>query len=110
MTPEADMDHRHPSHHEELVRLRKIEGQVRGVQKMIEERRYCIDILTQLESIAGGVMKVEENILGRHLRSCVRESLSGKNREDQDRKIGEMSGASRARIKSMVRSRKRAVA
>jgi DNA-binding FrmR family transcriptional regulator len=80
----------HPSHQEELVRLRRIEGQVRGVQKMIEDRRYCIDILTQLGSIAGALRKVEENILSRHLRSCVRASLAGRDPNDQNRKIGEI--------------------
>jgi DNA-binding FrmR family transcriptional regulator len=80
----------HPSHEEELVGLRRIEGQVRGVQKMIEERRYCVDILTQLGSIAGAMRKVEENILARHLRSCVRASLAGTDRDDQNRKIDEI--------------------
>ena len=80
----------HPSHQDEIVRLRRIEGQVRGVQKMIEDRRYCIDILTQIGSIAGALRKVEENILSRHLRSCVRESLGGTDRADQSRKIDEI--------------------
>jgi DNA-binding FrmR family transcriptional regulator len=84
------MKHQHPSHDDELIRLRRIEGQVRGVQKMIEERRYCIDILTQLSSIAGALTKVEENILVRHLRSCVRDSLTGPNPADLERKIGEI--------------------
>jgi len=84
------MEDTHPSHADELVRLRRIEGQVRGVQKMIEEGRYCIDILTQLGSIAGALGKVEENILARHLRSCVRDSLAGPNRADHERKIEEI--------------------
>jgi len=84
------MDSTHPSHRDELLRLRRVEGQVRGVQKMIEEGRYCIDILTQLASIAGALMKVEENILSRHLRSCVRDSMSGLDRADLDRKVEEM--------------------
>jgi DNA-binding FrmR family transcriptional regulator len=57
---------------------------------MIQEGRYCIDILTQLASVAGALMKVEENILSRHLRSCVRGSLSSPNRSDLDRKVEEM--------------------
>lgn len=72
------------------ARLRKIEGQIKGVQKMLQDGRYCIDILTQLESIVGAVKRVEENILSRHLHTCVRDSLSGRDRRDQDRKIAEI--------------------
>ena len=50
------------SHHKQLVSLKRIEGQVRGVQKMIEEERYCIDILTQLHSVVGAILRVEDNI------------------------------------------------
>ena len=78
------------THEEEIVRLRRIEGQIRGIQKMIEEKRYCIDILTQISSIVGAIMSVEENILQRHLRGCVRGSFSKGNKEDRERKIEEM--------------------
>jgi CsoR family transcriptional regulator, copper-sensing transcriptional repressor len=75
---------------DEVSRLRKIEGQVQGVRRMIEEGRYCVDILTQLQSVTGALRKVEDGILARHLRTCVRESLAGSNRADQDRKIAEI--------------------
>ena len=75
---------------DDISRLGKIEGQVRGIRKMVEEGRYCIDILTQLSSVAGALAKVEENILARHLQTCVRTSLSGRDRGDQDRKIAEI--------------------
>ena len=75
------------THLEEIVRLKRIEGQIRGIQKMIEEKRYCIDILTQIFSIVGAIMRVEENILQRHLRGCVRGSFSKGNKEDRERKI-----------------------
>jgi DNA-binding FrmR family transcriptional regulator len=75
---------------DDLARLRKIEGQVQGVRRMIEDERYCIDVLTQIHSVVGALKRVEENILARHLATCVRESLSGKDRADQDRKIAEM--------------------
>ncbi|MGB8952015.1 MAG: metal-sensitive transcriptional regulator [Candidatus Aminicenantales bacterium] len=78
------------THEEELVRLRRIEGQVRGVQKMIEEKRYCIDILIQLNSIAGAIMSVEENILNRHLKGCVNESFTKGSKEDRATKIEEI--------------------
>jgi DNA-binding FrmR family transcriptional regulator len=78
------------THNEEIVPLKRIEGQIRGIQKMIEEKRYCIDILTQLSSIAGAIRRVEENILNRHLRGCVRESFNKGNKEDRANKIDEV--------------------
>ena len=78
------------THLDEIVPLKRIEGQIRGIQKMIEEKRYCIDILTQLSSIAGAVRRVEENILNRHLRGCVRDSFTKGNREDKAQKIDEV--------------------
>ena len=78
------------THGEELVRLRRIEGQLRGVQKMIEEKRYCVDILTQLSSIVGAIKSVEENILERHLKGCVRRSFTEGSREDKVRKMDEV--------------------
>ncbi len=77
-------------HTEELVLLRRIEGQIRGIQKMIEEKRYCIDILTQLSSVVGAIRRVEENILNRHLRGCVRDSFTKGNKEDRGNKIDEV--------------------
>jgi DNA-binding FrmR family transcriptional regulator len=78
------------THSEEIVPLKKIEGQVRGIQKMIDDKRYCIDILTQLSSVVGAIRRVEENILNRHLRGCVRESFSKGNKEDRSQKIDEV--------------------
>lgn len=78
------------THEEEIVRLKRIEGQIRGIQKMIQQKRYCIDILTQLSSIVGAIKSVEENILERHLKGCVRQSFNKGNREDRDQKIGEV--------------------
>lgn len=78
------------THDEELVRLKRIEGQIRGIQKMIEEKRYCIDILTQISSIVGALKSVEENILERHLKGCVKESFKKGNRDDKADKINEV--------------------
>jgi len=80
------------AHTEEIVPLKRIEGQIRGIQKMIEEKRYCIDILTQLSSIVGAIRRVEENILNRHLRGCVRESFTKGNKEEKANKIDEVIG------------------
>ncbi len=78
------------THGEEIVPLKRIEGQIRGIQKMIDEKRYCIDILTQLSSVVGAIRRVEENILNRHLRGCVRDSFNKGNKEDKSSKIDEV--------------------
>ena len=87
---EVKMKNHLTTHLEELGALRKIEGQIRGIEKMIEGKRYCIDILTQLSAVVGAIMKVEENILARHLESCVSRSFSKGNRRDREDKIKEI--------------------
>lgn len=77
-------------HHKEMPRLRRIEGQIRGIQKMIEDERYCIDILTQLSSVQGAIKSVEENILERHLKGCVQHSFTKGNKADKAEKIAEV--------------------
>jgi DNA-binding FrmR family transcriptional regulator len=78
------------THREQLVYLNKIEGQVRGVQKMIEDKRYCIDILTQLHSIVGAIMRVEDNIFRKHIEGCVAEALKSKSVLEKQKKINEV--------------------
>ncbi len=80
------------THKEQLAFLRKIEGQIRGVQKMIEEGRYCVDILTQLHSIVGAILRVEDKIFGRHLEGCVMRALQGKSAMEKQKKIDEVIG------------------
>ncbi len=83
--------HQHTTTHmEEIERLKKIEGQVRGVIRMIEEHRYCIDILTQVAAIQKALQRVQESILERHLRSCVEESFRTGDQEDRAAKIEEI--------------------
>lgn len=84
------MSNQMTTHEAELVRLRRIEGQIRGVQKMIEEKRYCVDILTQLTSIVGAIKSTEENILERHLKGCVHQSFTKGSKDDKARKIDEV--------------------
>lgn len=58
-----------------LVRLRRIEGQVRGVQRMVQEDRYCVDILLQLAAIKAAVSRVGASLLESHIRGCVAAAL-----------------------------------
>jgi len=81
---------KHPNHADNLVALRRIEGQVRGVQKMIEGRKYCIDILTQIHAIKGALSRVEEKILEKHFRSCVTEAVKGTSDKEKQQKMDEV--------------------
>ncbi|MBI5143980.1 MAG: metal-sensitive transcriptional regulator [Candidatus Omnitrophica bacterium] len=84
------MERKGANHSGNLGYLKKIEGQIRGVQKMIEENRYCIDILTQLHSIVGAILSVEDKILKKHLEHCVVSALKARSRKDVETKIEEI--------------------
>ena len=73
-------------------RLKRIEGQVRGVQRMVDEEAYCVDILTQLSSIVSASEKVALMLLKDHVEHCVRESMA-KGGGDADEKIEELTSA-----------------
>jgi len=81
---------KHPDHEDNLVALRRIEGQVRGIQKMIEDRKYCIDILTQILAIKGAISRVEEKILEKHFRNCVTKAVTGTSEEEKEQKMDEI--------------------
>ncbi len=71
-------------------RLRRIEGQVRGLQRMVEQDKYCIDILTQVSSVSAALKAVGMGLLDDHVRHCVRESIEqGKG----DEKMAELMAA-----------------
>jgi DNA-binding FrmR family transcriptional regulator len=72
-------------------RLRRIEGQVRGVQRMVDEEAYCIDVLTQIASVVSALEKVGTILLKDHVEHCVRESIE--KGEDADQKIEELTAA-----------------
>ncbi|MGZ5212297.1 MAG: metal-sensitive transcriptional regulator [Actinomycetota bacterium] len=71
-------------------RLRRIEGQVRGLQRMVEEDTYCIDILTQLNSVNAALKAVGMGLLDAHVRHCVRESIE---QGQGDEKVEELMAA-----------------
>lgn len=64
------------SHKNQLDRVRRIEGQVRGVAKMIEEQRYCVDIVTQVKAISSALKSLEGQIIDQHMRHCVHQAVS----------------------------------
>ncbi|NLM97571.1 MAG: metal-sensitive transcriptional regulator [Halanaerobiaceae bacterium] len=69
------------------TRLKKIEGQIRGIQRMIDEEKYCADILTQISAVRGALKKVGLMILDRHTHGCVKRAIKN---EEGDRIIDEL--------------------
>ena len=73
-----------------LNRLSRIEGQVRGVSRMIEEDRYCIDVLTQVQALRAALAKVETELLKDHLGHCIEGAIVSGDKEEQRRKAAEL--------------------
>ncbi len=73
-----------------LKRLTRIEGQVRGLARMVEEDRYCIDVVTQISAVRAALRRAEEEILRDHVAHCVESAIVSGNRADQRRKIAEL--------------------
>ena len=73
-----------------IRRLKRIEGQVRGITRMIEDERYCIDILHQMQAIKSALAKVEDAMLKDHARSCVEDAIASGDAEDQREKFSEL--------------------
>ena len=71
-------------------RLKRIEGQVRGLARMVEEDRYCIDIVTQISAVRAALRRVEEEVLRDHVAHCVEGAIASGNRADQRQKIAEL--------------------
>jgi len=81
---------KNPNHKDNLVALRRIEGQVRGVQGLIENGEYCIDILNQIYAIKGALGRVEEKILKKHFQHCVTEAVKGTSEKEKQQKLDEI--------------------
>jgi CsoR family transcriptional regulator, copper-sensing transcriptional repressor len=73
-----------------LKRLGRIEGQVRGVSRMVSEDRYCIDILTQVSAIRAALRRVEDVVLRDHVGHCVEHAIASGNVEEQRQKVAEL--------------------
>jgi DNA-binding FrmR family transcriptional regulator len=71
-------------------RLGRIEGQVRGLSKMVAEDRYCIDIVTQISAVRAALRRVEEEVLKDHVSHCVEHAIASGDKADQRRKINEL--------------------
>ncbi|WP_373599669.1 metal-sensitive transcriptional regulator [Paraclostridium bifermentans] len=73
-----------------IKRLNRIEGQVKGIQKMVEEERYCVDILVQISAIRSAINKVGNIILENHIKGCVSNSIKNGEVEKSEELISEL--------------------
>ncbi|MHB1343578.1 MAG: metal-sensitive transcriptional regulator [Thermoleophilia bacterium] len=90
-----------------LARLRRIEGQVRGVHKMIDEEQYCVDVLTQVSSVMAALQSVGLIVLEDHIQGCVRNALESG--ESGDRAVEELIGVVQRFVKAGPVARETAV-
>jgi DNA-binding FrmR family transcriptional regulator len=73
-----------------MKRLRRIEGQIRGLARMVEDDRYCIDIVTQISAARAALRRAEEEILNDHVAHCVEYAIASGDKDDQRRKVAEI--------------------
>ena len=73
-----------------LKRLGRIEGQVRGIARMVEDDRYCIDIVTQISAVRAALKRVEEEVLRDHVTHCVEHAIASGDADEQRRKVAEL--------------------
>jgi DNA-binding FrmR family transcriptional regulator len=73
-----------------LKRLSRIEGQVRGLARMVEEDRYCIDVVTQIAAVRAALRRVEDEVMREHISHCVEHAIVSGDKRDQRQKIAEL--------------------
>lgn len=73
-----------------LKRLQRIEGQVRGLTRMVDEDRYCIDVVTQISAARAALRRLEEEVLRDHVAHCVEHAIASGDKTDQRRKVAEL--------------------
>lgn len=79
-----------PTKKTSLERLRRIEGQVRGIAKMVEDERYCIDVVTQIQAVKAAITRVEKELLKDHVAHCVEEAIRSGDAKEQRQKVKEL--------------------
>lgn len=82
LTPELQKD--------SINRLKRIEGQIKGIQRMVGDKKYCVDILFQMSAVFGALRKVGHNILKNHIETCVAEAMTSANQEEKNKKVEEL--------------------
>ncbi len=82
---------KHPSHQSKIKNLNRVAGQIEGIRKMIEEGRYCPEIITQLRAARAAIRNLEADILETHLQHCVTDAMMSGNKKKAAEKIEELS-------------------
>ena len=80
----------HSCHKSQITRLKRLAGQVSGIIQMIEDERYCVDILTQIKAVKSALKSVESNIVESHLNHCVTQAIEGKDKKIAEKMINEI--------------------
>ncbi len=80
----------HPEYDDQVSGLNRIEGQIKGIKRMIENRRYCVDILTQLKAAKAALHKVEQEVLKKHMQHCLKHAVETQNETEIQEKIDEL--------------------
>ncbi len=78
------------THHAQINRLKRIEGQIRGLQKMVQSEKYCISILQQFKSVHAALVTVEDEIMRRHVETCVVTAARKGSKKEIDSKLNEI--------------------
>lgn len=81
---------KHPCHKEHIIKINRILGQIVAIKKMIEENRYCVDILMQLKAARGAITRVQKDVLQTHMQHCVTDAITSRDRQKTDIKIKEI--------------------
>ena len=87
---ERSENRKSPDHKKQINRLSRISGQLNGVKKMIEDQRYCPDIIKQLKAARSAIKSLEHNILETHISNCVVDTFTSEDRREIKRKIEEL--------------------
>ena len=93
------MSESHPDHTAECRRIKRIIGQLEGVLKMLEDRRYCVDILNQTKAIGSAIHSLEAVILERHINHCLHAALSSDDVDAQNQKVQELISLFKKRLR-----------
>ena len=80
----------HPNYEKHIPRINKVVGQLNGIKKMIEDKRYCPEIISQLKAVSSACQALESIMLQKHLETCVIEAFNSENKENQTKKIQEL--------------------
>ena len=90
MIMENCCDEKHPNYEKHIPRINKVVGQLNGIKKMIENKRYCPEIITQLKAVSSACQSLEIIMLQKHLETCVMEAFHSKDKKVQAEKIQEL--------------------